>query len=204
MPSPPTSLRDTLLTLQRRDLALRAELEADGTLFEGYHPRMEAIHRDNARQLRELIERFGWPNERLAGQDGAEAAWLIVQHSISEPDFMRSCRYLLEKELATGGAPPWQYAYLDDRIRVSEGNPQRFGTQFEVTSEGPILCEVEDSQSLDQRRLEAGLGPIAEHLKRMENVRRPTQEELEARKAEELAWRRKVGWTTPREIESGE
>jgi hypothetical protein len=104
--------------LQQRDLALRAELEADGTLFDNYHPRMEAVHRDNAKQLRELIARVGWPSVRLAGRDGAEAAWLIAQHSIAEPDFMRSCRDLLEKAQAIGDVPLWQYAYMQDRISV--------------------------------------------------------------------------------------
>lgn len=186
------ALRNTLLALQERDLALRTELQADGTLFRGYHPRMESVHRDNARQLRELIERFGWPNERLAGHDGAEAAWLIAQHSIAEPEFMRNCRAFLEKEVVSGTVPLWQYAYMDDRIRVFEGKPQRFGTQIELTPEGPTLCEVEDPESLDGRRQEAGLGPIAERLQ--SNQPCPTPIEFAARKEAERKWRLKVGW----------
>lgn len=59
MSSLSTALRNTLLSLQKRDLDLRAELETEGTLFEGYHPRMEAIHLDNAKQLRELVRHHG-------------------------------------------------------------------------------------------------------------------------------------------------
>jgi hypothetical protein len=187
-------LRKTLLALQGRDLSLQEELQAEGDLHGGYHPRMEDVHRDNARQLRELIERFGWPNERLAGSDGAEAAWLIAQHAIAEPGFMRACRSLLEREVASGTVPEWQLAYLDDRIRVSEGGLQRFGTQFEVTPEGPELCPVEDPYLLDARRLQAGLGPIAERLESMRNSPRPTAEEFAAYKKAEMAWRVKVGW----------
>ena len=191
------SLRNKLLALQQRDFALRAELKADGTLFDGYHPRMETMHRDNAKQLRELIEHFGWPNEHLAGRDGAEAAWLIAQHAISEPEFMRTCRELLEKEVAVGVVPMWQYAYMDDRIRVFEGKPQRFGTQFELTPDGPTLYQVEEPQSLDERRREAGLGLIAERLKGMRNEPRPTPSEFEAKKEGEMKWRLKVGWNAP-------
>ena len=193
----PSSLRKTLLALQQRDLDVRGKLEAEGTLFDGYHPRMEAVHRENARQLRELIERFGWPNEQVAGRDGAEAAWLIAQHSISEPEFMRSCRQLLAAEVASGGAPAWQHAYLDDRIRVSEGRPQRYGTQFEVTPDGPSLCEVDDPGSLHERRREAGLNPIAERLESMKNAPRPTAAEYAARKEAERRWRVAVGWAAP-------
>jgi hypothetical protein len=188
------ALRNTLLALQERDLAVRAELQADGTLFHGYHPRMEAVHRDNARQLRELIEQFGWPNERLAGHEGAEAAWLVAQHSIAEPEFMKICRALLEKEVACGTVPLWQYAYMDDRIRVFEGKLQRFGTQIELTPEGPTLCGAEDPESLNERRQEAGLEPIAERLQRMQNQPRPTRSEFAARKEAERKWRLNVGW----------
>ncbi len=187
-------LRNTLLDLQGRDLALREELQAEGTLHGGYHPRMEEVHRDNARQLRELIARFGWPTERLAGSDGSEAAWLIAQHAIAEPDFMRYCCSLLEREVACGTVPKWQLAYLDDRVRVSEGRLQRFGTQFEITPQGPELCPVEDPDSLDLRRLQVGLGAIADRLASMKNSPRPTAEEFEAYKRAELAWRVKVGW----------
>lgn len=193
-------LRNTLLDLQGRDLALREELQAEGTLHGGYHPRMEEVHRDNARQLRELIARFGWPTERLAGSDGSEAAWLIAQHAIAEPDFMRYCCSLLEREVASGTVPKWQLAYLDDRVRVSEGRLQRFGTQFEITPQGPELCPVEDPDSLDLRRLQVGLGAIADRLASMKSSPRPTAEEFEAYKRAELAWRVKVGWVERWEV----
>ncbi len=191
------SLRDALLSLQRRDLELRAALEAEGTLFDGYHPRMEAVHLDNARQLRELIATHGWPTESTVGKDGAEAAWLVVQHAISDPPFMRHCRDLIERAVAEGRAPAWQFAYLDDRIRVSEGKPQRFGTQYDVTPEGPALYPVDAPKHLDQRRQQFGLRPIAEQLKTMQGVPRLSPEVFEAKQRAERAWRQKVGWIAP-------
>jgi hypothetical protein len=56
---------------------------------------MEDVHRKNAERLRELLELFGWPAVDIAGQDGAEAAWLIAQHAIGEPDFQRRVLALL-------------------------------------------------------------------------------------------------------------
>lgn len=194
--SPPVDaeVRATLLALQQRDLAVRAELEADGSLFEGYHPRMEAVHRENAARLRRIIDEIGWPTEELVGTDGAEAAWLVAQHAIGEPGFMRLARDLIEVEVAAGRVPRWQFAYLDDRIRVSEGRPQRFGTQIELTPDGPTLCEVEDPGGLEQRRRELGLSPAADRLGSMAAQPRPTPEEHQARKAQEAAWRERVGW----------
>ena len=188
-------LREALLDMQQRDLSVRAELAADRSLFKGYHPRMEAVHRANAELLRRLIAEHGWPNEELAGQDGAEAAWLVAQHSISEPEFMRSCRDLLALEARAGKVPRWQYAYLYDRIQVSENKLQRFGTQFDLTPEGPVVCPVEEPDRLDENRRAVGLGPMRERLKALANEPRPSPEEFRAQKAAHLTWRRKVGWS---------
>lgn len=194
MPSNAGNLRQTLLRLQQRDLSMREELAQDGSLYHGYHPRMEAVHRGNANELREIIKQFGWPNEQRVGRDGAEAAWLIAQHAISEPGFMRTCCELLDREVAAGRVPAWQFAYIYDRVRVSEGLPQRYGTQFEVTPDGPRLCSTEDPESVNARRLSVGLGTVAEHLARLQGGPYPTAEQYQARKAEEKAWRIKVGW----------
>ncbi|TAG78375.1 MAG: hypothetical protein EAZ21_12860 [Betaproteobacteria bacterium] len=194
------NLRESLLALQERDLSIRADLEADGSLFMGYHPRMEAVHRENARQLRTLIDQFGWPHAGIAGEDGAEAAWLIAQHAIAEPAFMRSCRELLASEIASGRVLEWQYAYLDDRIKVFEGKPQRFGTQLEVTPTGPMVCEVEEPEFLNQRREKAGLEPLERRLAAFATSPRPSVEDYQARKAQEAAWRIEVGWSTDSDI----
>jgi hypothetical protein len=75
------------------------------------------------------IAAFGWPTERLVGADGARAAHRIAQHSINHPAFMRECRRLLDEASARGEVPRSHFAYIDDRIRVYEGLPQRYGTQ---------------------------------------------------------------------------
>jgi hypothetical protein len=49
------NLRQELLAMLAEDLSVREELAADGSLFEGYHPIMEAVHRKNAARLAEFI-----------------------------------------------------------------------------------------------------------------------------------------------------
>jgi len=129
-------LRCELEAMRREDLKVRGELVAAGELGGSYVPRMEAVHRRNAARLRELIALHGWPAEDIAGKDGAEAAWLIVQHAIGEPEFQREALQLLRACAASGRAPAWHAAYLEDRIAMYEGRPQRYGTQCERTSCG--------------------------------------------------------------------
>src|SRR5690349_1144930 len=123
-------LRCELEAMRREDLKVRGELVAAGELGGSYVPRMEAVHRRNAARLRELIALHGWPGEDIAGKDGAEAAWLIAQHAVGEPQFQRHVLQLLRASAATGHCPDWHAAYLEDRIALYEGRPQRFGSQW--------------------------------------------------------------------------
>ena len=89
------ALRRELLALREEDLRVRQELLEADELGGAYVPRMEAVHIKNAARLRELIGQHGWPAEDIAGRDGAEAAWLIAQHAIGEPEFQHQILDLL-------------------------------------------------------------------------------------------------------------
>lgn len=189
------SLRAELLAMEEEDLRVRAELAADGSLFDGYHPRMEAIHRRNAARLRQIIDARGWPGKSLAGDDGANAAWLIAQHAIGEPDFQRRSLELLQAAAAAGEAHPWQAAYLEDRIRMFEGRPQRYATQFDIGDDGrPVPCETEEPEEVDERRRGVGLEPLAARLSRAEREEPPSPETRARRAREYQEWLKRVGW----------
>ena len=178
--------------MDEHDQALRAELAADGSLFEGYHPRMAAVHDANAARLREIIREHSWPTTSLVGHDGANAAHRIAQHSINHPDLMRQCRNLIKAACDRGEVPRAQFAYIDDRIRVYEGLPQLYGTQWRDSVEGLEPYPVDDWKLVNERRQELGL-PTLDAM-RPELGQRLSADAVNRKRAEELAWRRKVGW----------
>ncbi len=180
--------------MEKHDHDVRAALAADGTLFEGYHPRMAAVHRAHAARLRSIIAEWGWPAEEMVGPDGAKAAWLIAQHSIGEPEFMRRCRTLLDEAGAQGRVPRWHFALIDDRIRVFEGRPQRYGSQLRGGSAGLEPYPLEDSTNVEQLRQELGLPPLAEIISRSRANPPPSPSDPVAKDAQEADWRRAVGW----------
>jgi hypothetical protein len=194
-----TALRDELLALETEDRRVRAELIAAGELGDGYHPRTEAVHRRNAARLKEVIAAHGWPGNSLVGEDGAKAAWFILQHAIGEPALQRRGVELLRQAVAAGEAAAWQAAYLEDRVRFFEGRPQVYGTQYEWGDDGQLgPYPVENMAGVDERRRSVGLWPLEENTRRMrEDVARsgegpPEDPAGERRKMEE--WARSVGW----------
>jgi hypothetical protein len=188
------SLEKGLLDMEARDRTLRAELTASGQLASGYHQRLEELHRANASRLRQIIAVFGWPGRALVGDTGARAAWRIALHSVSEPAFMRQCRDLIDAATQRQDAPRWQFAILDDRIRVYEGRPQRYGTQLRVGANGLEPHPLENESRINSMRMQAGLPPMAQALAKARAQPQPTAAEQSKRDAAELEYRRSVGW----------
>jgi hypothetical protein len=124
---------------------------------------MEAVHKDNTARLAAIIEQYGWPGLRLVGEEGAWAAWLIAQHSIGNPPFMRQCLSLLKQAASHGEVISWQAAMLEDRIRMYEGKPQIFGSQFQPDKKGQLHpYQIENPESVNERRLAVGLNTLEE------------------------------------------
>lgn len=193
------SLRDELLAMRAEDERVREELAADGSLYEGYNARMVEVHERNGARLTEIISEYGRARESLVGSDGAEAAWIIVQHAIADPALQRRCLTLIEEVVHQGEAPAWQFAYFADRIRILEGRPQVYGTSFDWDEQGEMSpCEIEDAEKVDERRRSVGLPSLAESTCRQReaaaqsNERPP--EDWQARQHEMAAWARSVGW----------
>jgi len=188
-----------LVAAARRDLETRARLVESGELFGGYHPEMEKVHDENAALLARVFDDIGWPGRREFGDDGAGAAFLILQHAIGHPDLQRRGLALILDAIPEGQANPLDAAYLADRIAIFEGAEQTFGTQFDWDANGQLSpAPVRDPESLDERRASVGLPPIAETIANMranaaaENETAPP--DLAERRVAYDAWARKAGW----------
>jgi hypothetical protein len=194
-----SEVRRELLAMAARDLSVREELAADGSLFHRYHPRMRAVHDANAARLAAIMDQHGWPGEPQVGGDGAEAAWLIAQHAIGQPAMQRAALTALWEAAKRGDVPALQAAMLDDRIRVFEGRPQRYGTQFDWDADGELSpLPIEDPHGVDDRRRMLGLAPLghelAERRRAMTEGRERPPADWPARQREMEAWLRAVGW----------
>jgi len=182
--------------MAEEDQRVRAELAATGELFQGYAPRMAAVHQCNAQELESIIEECGWPGKSLVGDDGANAAWLILQHAIGNPSLQRKCLPLLQQAIAGGEMEPAHAAYLEDRICFFERRPQRYGTQFDWDENGQMSpWLLEDPEKADEYRRSVGLDPLAVSLEQTRNAMREAKRpDLRKRQEEMEAWARSVGW----------
>ncbi|MBA2405276.1 MAG: hypothetical protein H0V66_10935 [Bdellovibrionales bacterium] len=184
--------KDKLIPLVERDQFIRDALDRRGVLEDAYHPEMEKVHLENARKLKELIKKNGFPVLSNAGEEGVQLSWLIIQHAISSPDFMRECLTEIRMAVAQDDYPKDLLAYIDDRIRYFEGLPQLYGTNFDWEDGELRPTPIEDPKFLDLRRKSLGLPPIAETLFKIAHSA-PPKDPL--KKASEFQkWLLSVGW----------
>lgn len=126
---------------------------------------MAANDRANTAELKGLLTQHGWPRRDELGEEADDAAWLIVQHADQDLPFQKRVLALLDAARRDGGTKPEHYAYLSDRVAVSEKRPQLYGTQGRCLRAG--LWEpdpVAEPEALDERRRELGMGPHASYV----------------------------------------
>lgn len=192
-------LSEKIVALKNADLELRDRLIRSGQLGKGYNDEMEKLHNRNAEILNEIIDTIGYPTIEKVGKEANEASWLIIQHAIGQPDFMKKCVKLLEIEVNENKTIEINLAYLTDRIATLENKPQLYGTQFDWNENGEMCPNhFDDLKKVNQRRKSIGLNTLQKQIeimrKRVKNENQSPPTDFQKRKQEIYDWKKKVGW----------
>lgn len=116
----------------------------------------------NAR-INRLVSEYGFPTTATIGPERLQDFWLIVQHQDDDIALQKAC-------LEQCDFGPEERALLTDRVLVNQGHPQRYGTQMMRDAEGKRIAKpIEDVETVDQRRAELGLKPLAQYLAEANN-----------------------------------
>jgi hypothetical protein len=159
-------LRAELLRMVDEDQRLRRSLDAAPT--DPQERKIEEGDRRHARRMRAIIDEHGWPGKSLVGDDGARAAWTLVQHAYHDVPFMRRCLDLMTSAVENGEASPADHACLFDRVMIHERGQQYFGTHYLIDADYDIVATpLIERESVDERRRAVGLVPLEEHLSRL-------------------------------------
>jgi hypothetical protein len=127
----------------------------------------DALMAKHVKRLREIIAEHGWPGTTMAGVKGGGAAWTIVQHGGEA--FLAEMLPVMEAAMKKGELEEGLYGTSLDRALVNQGKKQVYGTQFHVDNATGV-CEpkpIEDAEHVDERRIRAGMGPLADYTKQL-------------------------------------
>ena len=132
-----------------------------GNLTPAEWKQQNAIDSANMKRLSEIIDSQGWPGIRFAGA-ASQTAFLVLQHAdrASQRKYLPLLRDAVKRSDALGG----HLALLEDRLRISDGKHQLYGSQL---SGNPLRFEpIEDEAHVDERRRSIGLEPLANYARR--------------------------------------
>lgn len=168
-----------LIRMIMKDQALDYHLDLGRNEFvrNGYAPhwffllnRTKAqLNAENFAEMNEMLKTHGWPKYSDVGDLAADALLLVINHHESEEVRMKYLDQIKGACLAGEGSC-MEYAKIHDRILVNTNRPQTYGMQFRYNRSGVLEpFPVEDPETVDRRRKEIGLEPLAAYLKRKIN-----------------------------------
>jgi hypothetical protein len=161
-------LRDELATMYVIDQYVRGNIMTK--MIEKYN--LDTVHinsaiyedpdADNVKELKHIIENFGFPTKEMVGLDAMNGVFYIIQHA---QDLNFQEQMLPKIKLATENNSLEQdaLAYLTDRILIRNEKKQLYGTQVEslnIEKREVVFFPIEDSLNIDQRRLKLGMEPF--------------------------------------------
>src|SRR5690554_5549085 len=113
--------------MSRLDLSALSEPEKQ-SMWGRIWGMVQPIDQANQEQLLAMVPPEGWFPASRYGRAAASAAFLIVQHS--DPAMWRRFLPKIEEMVKAGEAEGGSYALMYDRLALSEGRPQRYGSQL--------------------------------------------------------------------------
>lgn len=116
------------------------------------------VDKTNTTFLKEVVSRYGWPKISEVGEEAAEAAWLIAQHT-PDKSFLKECLELMQA--SPSEVKSQNLARTIDRVKLSDGQKQHYGTHFTQDKDGnwePL--PIEDLAMVEERRAAMDLPTI--------------------------------------------
>lgn len=150
--------------MAEEDQDIRKEILINEPFPKSIIKRLGEIDTKTSNFMKEIVSLIGLPTISKVGEKASNNAWLLVQHS---PDMKFQKRYLRLLKKNISDVKKANIAYLDDRLLVSEGKQQLYGTQLQKnkgTGEWEF-CEIKDRANVNKRRKEMGLGSLEEYMK---------------------------------------
>lgn len=168
-PGTDAPLREQLLQMRTKDQTARGFIPGPSASKQGLGQSLAATDVQLTIELKQIVDQKGWPTISLVGIEASNAAMLVLTHT---PDHAWQLQLLptLAQLADAGKIDPSGLALVVDKELVSEGQLQRYGSQFKAVNGGMAMYGVEDPDGLDKRRATALLSPMKEYRELLEQT----------------------------------
>ena len=173
---------DTIFRMEQEPLRMRDSLMeiygAESKEAQKFQEIYEVNHAINEKKIMGILDKNGWPEKELIGEQGNWTICNVIQHSDNEIRI----KYLpmMRQAVKDKNLHPRFLVRAEDRIATERGDLQIYGGQMKYYPETKSfnVWPVYDPVNIDKRRAEIGLGPIADHLKNRFNFEWNLEEQI--------------------------
>ncbi|HJT65222.1 MAG TPA: VWA domain-containing protein [Pyrinomonadaceae bacterium] len=170
-PSPTLNkkLQSELIKIATKQQDLLHEVVAKDQTKRSDQEKLHQLYEASTVKLCELLKTNGWPTTAMVDREGVAATYYILKNGGT----YEMQRDLLPVILAAIKKDPLQkpeFAGLFDRLRVSAGMKQIFGTQAVSMGGFLVLYPIEDEKHVDDRRAEFGMSTMEDNVRSLERT----------------------------------
>lgn len=119
----------------------------------------------NLIKVKNILDTYGWLGENIISKKGASTLFLVIQHS----DSLTQVTYLpmLRKAVKKGNAAIQDLALLEDRILMTQGKEQLYGSQVKINEKTNQyeFYPIYDEKNVNRRRKKMKLNNLEEYAK---------------------------------------
>ena len=139
-----------------------AEIDQEARFMENVDPKIKkfliySIDSAHSHRIRGYIRDYGYPSKEIVGEAALHMFWLLIQHQDFDLILMEDCHNNCIFS-------PEDTAYLMDRIKMTKGLPQIYGTQFHMEDEIRTIYPIENIEAVDVRRSEKGMESLESYI----------------------------------------
>ena len=165
--TPDKKLEEELVRIasKQQELLLKV-VEKDQTKVSDQE-RLHKLYRQHAGRVCEILKTYGWPTTALVETNGV-LAWFYILKNSGTYELQRDLLPVIIAVIKKDPSQKAEFAGLFDRLRVTAGMKQLFGTQAVSMGGFLVLFPIEDQTKVDERRGEFGMSSLDEYIRSLE------------------------------------
>jgi len=167
-PTPDKKLKEELIKMAtKQHQLLLTVVDKDQTKLSDQE-KLHKLYEEHTAKLCPILKKHGWPTTALVDPEGVLAAFYILKNSTYE--LQRDLLSVIIAVIKTDPSQKAEFAGLFDRLRVTAGMKQLFGTQAVSMGGFLVLYPIEDEAKVNSRRAEFGLPELNDYIRRLERT----------------------------------
>jgi len=169
--APNKKLKEELIKMANKQRELLLQVVDKDQTKQSDQKKLDKTYDENMAKLCQLIKTNGWPTTATVDREGVLAAFHLLKNA-GTYELQRDLLPVIIAAIKKDPTQKLEFAGLYDRLRVSAGMKQLFGTQAVSIGGFLVLYPIEDEARLDARRAEYGLAPMDQYTNVLEGTYR--------------------------------